>query len=755
MATKDNSNYLKYITRVSNKYTPYMFKSIGQLNNVLAEKTLVNISSHRLTLTQIEALSAGLGFVPTLQPDQDLEEQLHKPGVDRLVRNLNTALHFNSTAPEKTPTLRGHLRKWMESRWQPDRQLWQLKPPTDALLMKLRCPPLATEQRMKHSARKYGPDTGKRDRNHQSLRRDRRRNAPQITHPELTRALRQLVENKDIHIMKADKGGAIVIQDVADYDREAMRQLSDPTTYKSLTHDEYLTQLKEAHIQIIDACEVLHRYGHITSAELDAIREAPENGSTAYFLGKIHKAINPVSKTCPGRPIMAAHSCVARLADKLLTEWTGPLLRLIDGSLVDTIDLLNKLPKEPLPPTATVTTADVDSLYPNIPHDRGIEASIRFYREHLDELKEHCKANNLLPPPPAAQFGRLLEVVMSNSLIHFKNRYWVRQLKGTAMGMCISVYFANCYMWDVTRRIRENPPEGTITFLRYIDDILVIQADGNRATVEAIFDSITDENTRYTIDPPAREGNFLDMNIHFSPEGKLETKPYSKPTATTTFLHYSSNHPTSCKDSIPYSQLIRLRRITTRTEHFIIAADRIIEALRNRGYPRALLQKYKKEVLEMTQAELLAPKDERTLIQQQRELQKHLERQRTAARRNQVWKIPKRTQKVIQQLATRDAQAAGSTSTEGPATSEEPTEGMSNTTTNTVRLITPYSAALDNAGMMSNLQNLREAIRESYPHEHPNHKLITNTALTITHKRRQPTALLFTGAIKNPRMTEK
>jgi len=758
MATKDKSNHLKYITRVTKNYRPYMFDKIGQLNEVLAERTLVNLSDHQLSLTQIEALSAGLGFVPTLLPDPRKEQEAHTACVDNLVKNINTSLHFNSTAAQSRPTARGHLRKWMESRWKPTNQLWQLNPEIDPLLMELRCPPTAKNCKDDRPMRRdlY---TAQQNGNPHTLRRDRKKNAPRLTHPTLIQALRQLKENPDIHIMKADKGGAIVIQRTVDYDREAMRQLSDPTTYQPLTYEEYRTQLKETHIQIVDACEVLHRYGHIKTAELNAIKEAPNNGSTAYFLAKIHKPENEESRTCPGRPIMAAHSCVARHADKLLTEWTGPLLRLIDGSLTDTTDLLNRLPKEPLPPTATVTTADVDSLYPNIPHERGIAASIRFYREHLDELREHCRANNLLPPPPTAQFGRLLEVVMSNSLIHFKNRFWVRQLKGTAMGMCISVYFANCYMWDVTRRIRENPPEGTVTFLRYIDDIIVIQADGNRATVEAIFNSITDEHTRYTIDPPAREGNFLDVNIHFSPEGRLETKPYSKATATITFLHYKSNHPIACKDSIPYSQLIRLRRITSRTENFIIAADKILAALRHRGYPRELLQKYKKQVLEMTQAELLAPIEERIRIQQERELKKHKERQRTAAKRKQVWKIPKRIQKILQQRASTTNQRE-----EVPTATGETTDGSSGSNTNnsndssnhnntTQRFITPYSATLDNERIISNLQQLREAIRTSYPYGDPNHQLMNNTEMTITHKRRQPTALLFTGAIKNPKMS--
>ena len=107
---------------------------------------------------------------------------------------------------------------------------------------------------------------------------------PEYTHPAIIYQLKQLAENKDIHIMKADKGGAIVIQDTVDYDREAMRQLSDAETYKSLTLEEYMTQLKEAHTQMVDAAIILRNYGHISEKELDAIREAPLKGSAAYFL---------------------------------------------------------------------------------------------------------------------------------------------------------------------------------------------------------------------------------------------------------------------------------------------------------------------------------------------------------------------------------------------------------------------------------------------------------------------------------------
>ena len=734
-----SSSHLRYITQIKRCYQPHIFKSTGQLNAVLSEKTLLNLSSSRLSLNQIEALSAGLGFIPTMQLIADKEKEVFTAATEQLVKQVNTSLqlHKDETAAllnhEVAKTQRGHLWNWVVSRWQPDRQRWQYNPNANHILFKLSNPMIPTAEPPKPAQsgqrqHRWKPKTWRKMKNKE----------PEYTHPAIIYQLKQLAENKDIHIMKADKGGAIVIQDTVDYDREAMRQLSDAETYKSLTLEEYMTQLKEAHTQMVDAAIILRNYGHISEKELDAIREAPLKGSAAYFLPKIHKQPNKESGTCPGRPIIATHSCAVRLADKLLTEWTGPLLPLIDGSLIDTTDLLNKLPKGPLSKTTTVTTADVDSLYPSIPHERGVRASIQFYREHLEELKEHCRVNNLLPPPPPAFFGRLLEIVLGNSLIHFKNRFWVRQIKGTAMGMCISVYFANCYMWDVTRKIRENPPPGTVTFLRFIDDILVIQADGNRATVEEIFKSITDEHTKYTIDPPAREGNFLDVTIYFGPEEQLETKPFSKPTSTMTFLHYASNHPEACKHAIPYSQLIRLRRITTRTEYFKLSAEKLLEAFINRGYPRKMLKKYLQEVLAMSQEELLSSSAVRQLKQRQRILEKHEEELRRARKYRRTYKIPAKTKYVLEAM---EREKSGQTT--------------ETTKTTTLRFITPYSATLDEQQLRENLQKLYETIQLTYPEGDARHKLIAKTRTTITHKKRKSTELLFTGIIKNPRLEEE
>jgi hypothetical protein len=43
---------------------------------------------------------------------------------------------------------------------------------------------------------------------------------------------------------------------------------------------------------------------------------------------------------------------------------------------------------------------------------------------------------------------------------------------------------------------------------------------------------------------------FLDLNVHRTVEGKLETDVYRKPTHTDKYLSYDSHHPVSHKRSV-------------------------------------------------------------------------------------------------------------------------------------------------------------------------------------------------------------
>ena len=50
----------------------------------------------------------------------------------------------------------------------------------------------------------------------------------------------------------------------------------------------------------------------------------------------------------------------------------------------------------------------------------------------------------------------------------------------------------------------------------------------------------------------------------------------------------ASHHPKACKNSIPYSQFLRLRRICSSDDDFIVKSDEMVEFFEKNGYPRSL-----------------------------------------------------------------------------------------------------------------------------------------------------------------------
>ena len=73
--------------------------------------------------------------------------------------------------------------------------------------------------------------------------------------------------------------------------------------------------------------------------------------------------------------------------------------------------------------------------------------------------------------------------------------------------------------------------------------------------------------------------------------GYLHTDLYTKSTDAHAYLHYSSCHPIHCKNNIPYSQMLRLRRICSRDEDFRLRCEELSKYFLNRGYKKSVITK--------------------------------------------------------------------------------------------------------------------------------------------------------------------
>ena len=99
---------------------------------------------------------------------------------------------------------------------------------------------------------------------------------------------------------------------------------------------------------------------------------------------------------------------------------------------------------------------------------------------------------------------------------------------------------------------------------------------------------------------------FLDINISVQ-DNKLATSVHYKPTDSYSYLLYSSSHPSHVKDSIPYSQFLRLRRLCSEDSDFNSKCDEMSNFFSERGYPDSILSKALNRVQNVNRESALEP----------------------------------------------------------------------------------------------------------------------------------------------------
>ena len=71
---------------------------------------------------------------------------------------------------------------------------------------------------------------------------------------------------------------------------------------------------------------------------------------------------------------------------------------------------------------------------------------------------------------------------------------------------------------------------------------------------------------------------------------RLCTSVHYKPTDSHSYLLYSSSHPSHVKNSIPYSQFLRLRRLCSDDYDFSLKSEEMCNFFNKRGYPASVVE---------------------------------------------------------------------------------------------------------------------------------------------------------------------
>ena len=317
--------------------------------------------------------------------------------------------------------------------------------------------------------------------------------------------------------------------------------------------------------------------------------------SHIYFLPKIHKTNNP------GRPIVSACSCPTELISSFLDKKMASFVQSLPTYIKDTNHALKMFDQFQFPAQSKlVFTMDVKSLYTVIPNDEGLRALRHFFDRRT--VKE----------PSTDTLIRLAELVLTLNCFSFDDKFY-KQINGVAMGTKMGPNYANLFVGYVEERIF-NQFDGPVPerFGRYIDDCFGATSCGRPELDRFIqFVNTFHPALEFTWEISTSSVTFLDINVSIQNDG-LATSVHYKPTDSHSYLLHSSSHPPHVKNSIPYSQFLRLRRLCSDDTDFSAKADEICHFFAERNYPNSVVTDALERVHNISRETALKPSESKS-----------------------------------------------------------------------------------------------------------------------------------------------
>ena len=378
-----------------------------------------------------------------------------------------------------------------------------------------------------------------------------------ILNKTLMTAAKELRENNDIVIRRADKSAVYVILAREEYLRKMNEILSDPTKFRRTT--KYTsTSLKTKVNKIIDAVNAKCGGTHLLKIVGDF------KPGYAYGNVKTHKINNPL------RPIISQIPTPTYQLAKRLNQLISPYVPKAFSvkSPTEFIDLLNRKSSQ-----GHIASMDVSSLFTNVPVDETIEMIIgEVY--HGDKQPLDIPENLL---------RQLLSACTKEAPFRGPDGQLYFQVDGVAMGSPLGVLFADFYMGVLERRVMENEDIRPLTYCRYIDDIFVeVKSLHNLQELKAEFERFSPLNFTFEI---SNDDSLPFLDVMVTREAnKYRTTVYTKKTNTGMCMNASSECPDRYKRSVIVSYVKRAFTHCSSWPDLHNELQRLSQTLVNNGY---------------------------------------------------------------------------------------------------------------------------------------------------------------------------
>jgi hypothetical protein len=391
--------------------------------------------------------------------------------------------------------------------------------------------------------------------------------------------LQMLRQRPDLKIVMTDKNLGPALFTHEHYLRLCLDHLQDPQVYRRTTMPPVaVTNLVRATVRRwYNSMAKRHAYDPDWKDTAIVVRDiADRRLNVFYALAKIHKPRLSI------RPIVSNSGSILEGLSKWLDYQLQPYFKDLPSYLSNSDQLLDDLPRLSVNSATLFLTADVESLYTNIPIERAV-----------DIIANRISGNRW---SDAILSG--LQVVMKSNYFSFGDTHWL-QLSGTAMGTPVAPAFASLYVAHFEELLLEEFRERIVYYKRYIDDILLIWQPGDFAYEHKRFLAKFTQKSRLrlTHTESTDKAAFLDLWI-LKNGSTVYTRTHQKALNLYLYVPANSAHPPGILKGLILGLIRKYHAQNPRPRDFKRIVKSLFTRLQARGYTASALEPVFRHALE-------------------------------------------------------------------------------------------------------------------------------------------------------------
>lgn len=402
----------------------------------------------------------------------------------------------------------------------------------------------------------------------------KRKVTPNLSPAEAT-DMATLRRNKDIKILKADKGGGVVVMDATDYDQK-MRTLLAGDEYTKREEDP--NHALEIELRKISApVKKLMPPDTVPNARAAGVSAAPFKCPHIYGVPKVHK------EGVPLRPIVStrgsAFQPLARFLDKILR----PLTEDNPVSIKNAHEFITKIKNHSPTPFDTMCSFDVKSLFTSVPR----EETLQIVQQKLLSDPSLKKRTPLSVP----KICELVQFCMKATVFQYQEDFY-EQREGLAMGNPLSPTLAEIFMQDLEEKCIASFGKRASLIVRYVDDYFIL-FNSELFSISSFLSHFNSAHPKIEFTMESENNKqlpFLDLSIKKS-QNKFILSVYRKPTDKMSTLHFDSNHSFSTKYAVALNLFKRAFSYCTSEIVLNKEISTIQNILRAHNYPERVASK--------------------------------------------------------------------------------------------------------------------------------------------------------------------